>query len=66
MSADPGQVASSLWTTPATTSSEPLKEAAIDRTVSAAKLREAVAAARQRAAAAFAGYVTEGLLRTSF
>ena len=41
---------SSLWTTPVTASGQPLKEAAIDRTVSAAKLREAVAAARQRAA----------------
>jgi hypothetical protein len=57
--------ASSLWTTPVAASNEPLKEAAIDRTVSVAKLREAIAAARLRAAA-FSGHVTEGLLRTSF
>jgi hypothetical protein len=56
---------SSLWTTPVTASSEPLKEAAIDQTVSAAELLQAVDAARQRAAT-FIGNVTEALLRKSF
>jgi hypothetical protein len=56
---------SSLWTTPAASSPEPLREAAIDRTVSVAKLREAAEAARQRAAA-FMGNVSESLLRKSF
>ena len=55
---------SSLWTTPVSAASEPLKQAAIDATVSAEKLRDAVNDARKRAAA-FARPVTEALLRKS-
>jgi hypothetical protein len=40
-----------LWTTPASPSTAPLKEATIDTAVSAEKLREAVDACRERAAA---------------
>jgi hypothetical protein len=58
-------VGTSLWTTPASPAALPLKQAAIDTSVSAAKLREAVDAARDRAAA-FSGRVTEELLRKSF
>jgi hypothetical protein len=54
---------SSLWTTPVTAGS-PLKEAAIDTSVSAEKLREAAEDARARAAA-FVRPITEALLRKS-
>ncbi len=58
-------VGTSLWTTPASPAASPLHEATIDPSVSAAKLREAVDAARGRVAA-FSGSVTEELLRKSF
>ena len=56
---------SSLWTTPATNAQAPLKEAAVDTSVSAAKLRDALEATRDRIAA-FSGHVTDELLRKSF
>lgn len=55
----------SLWTTPASGSLSPLEEATIDESVSTAKLRDALEAARARAAA-FSGCVTDELLRKSF
>ena len=55
----------SLWTTPASPMPTPLKEASIDVSVSRARVRAAVDAARDRANA-FSGRVTEELLRKSF
>lgn len=54
----------SLWTTQVAAASQPLKEAAIDSSVSAADLREAAKDAQARAAA-FARPITEALLRKS-
>jgi hypothetical protein len=56
---------SSLWTTPASVASPPLKEATVDRSVSADTVRAAVDAAKDRVAT-FSGRVTEELLRKSF
>ncbi len=56
---------SSLWTTPASAGSIPLREATVDMSVSPGKLREAVDAARDRAAT-FSGRITEEFLRKSF
>ena len=56
--------AASLWTTQVSTPGAPLKQAAIDTSVSAEKLRQAAKDARARAAA-FARPITEALLRKS-
>lgn len=55
----------SLWTTPASVRSPPLKEATVDKSVSADTVRAAVDAAKDRVAT-FSGRVTEELLRKSF
>jgi hypothetical protein len=55
----------SLWTTPASPAAGPLKEASVDTSVSAEKVRAAVEAAKGRVAT-FSGRVTEELLRKSF
>ena len=54
----------SLWTTPVAAAGEPLREAAIDTTVSAYTLRHAVDDVRQRATV-FTHPITEALLRKS-
>lgn len=56
---------SSLWTTPAANvDRHPLQQATVDRNVSAAEIRSAVAAAQPRAAA-FDGKVSDDILRSS-
>jgi hypothetical protein len=55
----------SLWTTPATPTRAPLMAAALDHTVSAGDVHEAVRAVRRRAQT-FSGRVTDEMLHTSF
>jgi len=53
----PGQ--SSLWTTPVTVGSGPLREVTVDPSVSADKIRQAVAGVKERASA-FTGKTVTG------